>query len=428
MTTEFRGSMNFKAAARSWSIVQSLVLAGCAASETARTELPPDASHVDTADERDAGIEDASVSDADSGRHRGPREDAGAIEEPTVEDLWAGPAVTCARVNRSGVVTTECWGDNRVGQLGRGETSATPMETFVPQPIQMADSSQVVVVRSTTDSLAQRAQTCIVLHDKTLTCWGNRWDTVDPLTGLTTAPPAEPFLADVEDVQMGDQFSCARLASSDVACWGVNRYGQLGLGALDNTVHETPVTIPNFTADEIALSNDLACGRQGGDVWCWGGMGFPSAFGANPTQVPDLHDVTQIRGGGNAMCALASDSTIWCWTSDGTMSHLLDPTEANPERLLDNVAEVFVGARSSTLLLRMKDGTVRSRWSADNFVIVTSTIEGIVNPIGIAVGQSHQCAIMADETVRCWGSNIFGQLAVDPKLLKQSSLSVRVQF
>jgi alpha-tubulin suppressor-like RCC1 family protein len=266
------------------------------------------------------------------------------------------------------------------------------------------------------------------LRDKTLKCWGSRWDSIDPLTGLVTAPPEAPLLTGVEDVRMGDQFSCARLETSNVACWGINRDGQLGLGMRDNTIHELPVTIPNFTADEIALSDDLACGRKGGDVWCWGGLGFYSVFGASPTQVPNLHDVTQIRGGGNVVCALASDSTIWCWTADGTMSHLLDPTDADPQRLLDNVAELVMGSKAPTLFLRMKDGTVRLRGSTNNAVSDTSTVEGIVDPIRIVAGQAHQCAIMADETVRCWGSNFFGQLAVDPKLLKQSSLSVRVHL
>jgi alpha-tubulin suppressor-like RCC1 family protein len=423
--------MNFKAAARSWSIVQSFVLAGCAAADTAQSDLPPDASQVDAGDvfERDGGVEDASASDADSGRHRGPRADAGSGEDSAVvEDIWAGPAMTCARVNRSGVVTTKCWGDNRAAQLGRGEASATGVETFVPQAIQMDDSSQVVAVRSTTDNAYQRAQTCIVLRDKTLKCWGSRWDSIEPLTGLVTAPPEVPLLTGVEDVRMGEQFSCARLETSNVACWGINRDGQLGLGTRDYTPHELPVTIPNFTADEIALSNHLGCGRKGGDVWCWGGLGLSSPFGASPTQVANLHGVTQIRGGGNVICALASDSTIWCWAADGAMSHLLDPTEAEPQRLLDNVADFVMGSKADSLFLKMKDGTVRLRWSGNNVAIVTSTIEGVVDPIRVVLGQSHQCAIMADETVRCWGSNIFGQLAVDPTLLKQSSLSVKVHL
>ena len=421
--------MNFKAAARSWCIVQSFVLAGCAASDMARSDLPPDASQVDTdVFDRDGGTEDASASDADSGRHRGPRADAGVGAESTVEDLWAGPAMTCARVNRSGVVTTKCWGDNRAAQLGRGEASATPVETFVPQAIQMDDSSQVVAVRSTTDGSGERAQTCVILGDKTLKCWGSRWDSSDPRTGLVTAPPEAPLLTGVEDVRMGDQFSCARLETSGVACWGTNQYGQLGLGTSDYDIHELPITIPNFAADEIALSNQFGCGRRGGDVWCWGGLGFGSEFGASPTQVANLHDVTQIRGGGNAVCALASDSTIWCWTADGTISHLLDSTDANPQRLLGDVADFVMGSRRDALFLRMKDGTVRLRLMASNVVSTTSTVEGVVDPIRIVLGLAHQCVIMADETVRCWGSNFFGQLAVDPKLLPRSSVSVRVHL
>ncbi|MBN9160296.1 MAG: hypothetical protein J0I07_05000, partial [Myxococcales bacterium] len=74
--------MNFKAAARSWSIVQSFALAGCAAADAPRSDFPPDASQVDVL-ERDGGIDDASASDADSERHRGPRADAGVGEEST---------------------------------------------------------------------------------------------------------------------------------------------------------------------------------------------------------------------------------------------------------------------------------------------------------------------------------------------------------
>ena len=87
-----------------------------------------------------------------------------------------------------------------------------------------------------------------------------------------------------------------------------------------------------------------------------------------------------------------------------------------------------MGSKATSIFLRMKDGTVRFRGAANNAAIVTSTVEGIVDPIRVVLGQSHQCAIMSDETVRCWGANVFGQLAVDPKLLKQSSLSVKVHL
>ncbi len=55
-------------------------------------------------------------------------------------------------------------------------------------------------------------------------------------------------------------------------------------------------------------------------MWCWGGLGLYMAFAASPTQVMNLHDVIQIGGGGRAVCALSSDSTIWCWTAEGVVA------------------------------------------------------------------------------------------------------------
>ncbi len=419
--------MKSYATARSRSIVLALVLAGCAAADSTPSDAP-DASHIDIDEEFEADGGAADGADVDSGRRRGPRDDAGSGAASIVEDVWAGVSITCARVNRAGVVTTKCWGDNRAGQLGRGEASATVGETYVPQPVLMDDSSQVVLVRSTLDNSSQKARTCILSRDKTLRCWGSRWDTLDPFADPVTAPPATPLLTGVEDLGMGEAFLCARLESSEVACWGTNQDGQLGLGTKDFVVHEIPVVIPNFAADEIAVANDFACARKDGDVWCWGGWGFIASFGPSPTQVPNLHDVTQLRGGGSSVCALASDSTIWCWTAGETPTHLIDPTDADPEHLLSDVEEFVMGAKASTLFLRMKDGTVRLRRSTNNVVSDAFTVQGILNPIRIVAGQSHQCAIMADATLRCWGTNFFGQLAVDPKLLPQSSLSVRVDL
>ena len=31
-----------------------------------------------------------------------------------------------------------------------------------------------------------------------------------------------------------------------------------------------------------------------------------------------------------------------------------------------------------------------------------------------AAGSTHTCAVLKDGSVRCWGSNAFGQLGVDP--------------
>jgi len=38
------------------------------------------------------------------------------------------------------------------------------------------------------------------------------------------------------------------------------------------------------------------------------------------------------------------------------------------------------------------------------------TVSGLTNATAIAVGGSHTCALRADATVACWGSNANGQI------------------
>ncbi len=92
-----RGSMNVKTVARSWSIVQFLVLAGAPQVDTAPSDLPPGASQrrripARWRHGRRIGLE-------------GVVEVLRATPAPkgaTVEDLWAGAAMTCARSESRG--------------------------------------------------------------------------------------------------------------------------------------------------------------------------------------------------------------------------------------------------------------------------------------------------------------------------------------
>ena len=43
-------------------------------------------------------------------------------------------------------------------------------------------------------------------------------------------------------------------------------------------------------------------------------------------------------------------------------------------------------------------------------VLPPVTVSGISNATRISVGQSHTCAVLSDNTIKCWGSNGYGQL------------------
>ncbi len=37
-------------------------------------------------------------------------------------------------------------------------------------------------------------------------------------------------------------------------------------------------------------------------------------------------------------------------------------------------------------------------------------VSGITNAISIAAGDFHACALLADGTAKCWGSNSYGEV------------------
>ena len=71
---------------------------------------------------------------------------------------------------------------------------------------------------------------------------------------------------------MGYSFTCARLASGDVQCWGSNRFGQLGDGTLTSrTTAAVSPALSGFVHIATGALSGHACGvRRDGTVRCWG--------------------------------------------------------------------------------------------------------------------------------------------------------------
>ncbi|CAE7706913.1 HERC1 [Symbiodinium microadriaticum] len=168
---------------------------------------------------------------------------------PTV-DLGAGRSVRqvslgylfgCALLDDDSL---KCWGDNSVGQLGRGDTSAVGDSAG-----QMGDHLPAIDLgtgRAVHQVAVGHSFVCAVLDDASLKCWGSNSNgqlglghannmgdggsemgdhlpTVDLGTGRT-----------VIHVTAGYYHACAVLDNSAVKCWGLNDEGQLGLGHTNN--------------------------------------------------------------------------------------------------------------------------------------------------------------------------------------------------
>ena len=292
----------------------------------------------------------------------------------TVSNLSGVMAVTtgdrhsCALLN-SGAV--HCWGLNDQGQLGNGS---------------MTDSSTPVAVSGlnsgVTAIIAGIDQTCALLDDGTLRCWGRNdegqlgngsmTDSLTPVavSGLNsgvTAIAAGP----------GSLHTCAALNDGTARCWGWGIFGRLGDGTSMPRV--TPVAVSNLSdVRAIAVDNGHSCALlNSGAMRCWGGN-FAGQLGngsmtdsSTPVVVMGVSGVRAITLGGSHTCALLDDGTLRCWGN-------------NNEGRLGNG--------------NMTDSPT------------PVTVSGLSGVSIIDAGNGHTCAILSGNTVRCWGRNDEGQL------------------
>ena len=274
----------------------------------------------------------------------------------TARSLTVGLDHTCAILDDGRV---KCWGFNTQGQLGLGDVAhrgdgANEMGDNLP----VVDLGTNRTARSLT---AGQNHTCAILDDGRVKCWGfntqgqlglgdvaHRGDAAGemgdnlPVVDLGTNRTARSLVA-------GGNHTCAILDDGRVKCWGLNDFGQLGVG-------------------DIAIRGDAA-----------GEMGDSLAFvdlGTNRT-------ARSLVAGAQHTCAILDDGRVKCWgynfygqlgLGDG-----LNKGDAAGE-MGDSLAFVNLGTNRTARSL-VADGL-------------------------------HTCAILDNGSVKCWGRNTEGQLGL----------------
>lgn len=174
-----------------------------------------------------------------------------------VKAITAGGDHTCVLTSAGGV---QCWGTNYAGILGDGTTEARQI------PVDVVGLESGVAAVSTS-----QYRTCVITEDRRVKCWGG-----GPLGDGTNDNSIVPVdvigLTDVTAITTGDAHTCALLRSGGVKCWGSNVYGSLGTGTSGSA--NTPMDVAGITSGVSALvSGDYhTCAlTDSGDVKCWGG-------------------------------------------------------------------------------------------------------------------------------------------------------------
>lgn len=156
----------------------------------------------------------------------------------------AGLGHTCVLFENGDV---RCWGSNSAGQLGRGDN--VPIGDDEPatsiDPIPLGAPATAIAVGDN--------HTCALLDDGAFRCWGTNGTgelgigTVMPLGDDEAVLTADAVDLDGEVIQFdcGGANTCVVLEDYRVRCWGENSFGQLGLGNTMNVGDdELPLDAP----------------------------------------------------------------------------------------------------------------------------------------------------------------------------------------
>lgn len=221
--------------------------------------------------------------------------------------------------------------------------------------------------------------------------------------GGVAAPPQ------IVKLVAGAFFTCALRSNGGVKCWGLNNGGQLGLGDLSSRGDqpgEMGEALPEVNLGtqgavvDIASGNNHSCALfDSGNVKCWGwneqgqlGYGDTETRGDEPGEMGNALPALELGTGRKALavtagaahtCVLLDDHSVKCW-GDNSVGQL---------GLGDQQSRGTLPQQMGDALPAIDFGTPRT-------------------PVAIDAGELHTCALFDDGSLRCFGSNEFGQLGL----------------
>ena len=280
----------------------------------------------------------------------------------TVVDVVLGENHTCGLLNDGSV---KCWGNNHFGQLGRGDRRTIGFkrdhmgENLLPVSLGSGVSVEQLV--------AGAYHNCALLSNNTIKGWGrndfgqlgqghhqkNTASTVS--TGGSRKNQMGDYLQPTEiggkgniaSISSGAYHTCALSSEGQIKCWGHNQFGQLGVG------HNRHV-----------------------------GMNAEEMMDIVAVDIGDEDKAISVSAGRFYTCATLEDRSVKCWGNNnyGQLG------QGHNEALGDDPNEM-----------------------GENLKIVNLGLEAKVAQVSSG-GYQHTCALLENQSVKCWGNNTHGQL------------------
>lgn len=252
---------------------------------------------------------------------------------------------------------------------------------------------------------------------------------------------------------------CVLRRSGGVACFGSNHRGQLGDGTFIDS--DVPVDVVGFNGigtlsdvTQVAVGARFVCARHADSTaTCWGEnregqLSIPSSRSnrsSTPIAVSQLNgtplgSIASVAAGDAVACALMANSTMRCWGKAARFRPAASSTEETHPVIismgttaLSNITQIAIG-RVHTCILQ-GDGTVRC-WGTNQYgqLGTGGALTGAydysrssvsdLSPTAIAAGDDHTCALLDSGTVKCWGNNASGQIGDGGMVIRSTPASV----
>jgi alpha-tubulin suppressor-like RCC1 family protein len=185
----------------------------------------------------------------------------------------------------------------------------------------------------------------------------------------------------------------------------------------------TPTAIAGGGYHTCLMFPDATLRCAGANSWGQlGNGGFANA--ATPVPVTGITTASLVGAGIEHTCSLLADGTIRCWGTnyvgqlgDGSTAGLSEVPK--PVQGITGAIGLAVGGFHNCALLsnrtvkcwgRNQDGQVGNGDNTTDVRAPDLPVSGLSSAAEITTGGYHSCALMPDSTVRCWGRNTRGQL------------------
>lgn len=311
---------------------------------------------------------------------------AGAATTGGIGTSGGGPPIMAGVANQGGAGGTASATTNTRATGNTGPTGGTStMDT------------RVVAIT------ANFIHTCALQATGTVQCWGENsygglgYTTTTTCEDKSAVRPCSTLSSSVTGlsnavmIAAGAEHTCAIVESGNVhrvQCWGFNEFGQLG-----NRQTSLEPVVDLVIVDGISTAYTLAAGARhscavmtDGNTQCWGGNSYGQlgngvyGDGAGGMGIPQPVDVPGVKAGDVAAGAFHTCAAL---TTNGP-------------------GKVACWGKNECGQLGISRNTPNSATPV--------LVPGIDTAVRVAAGMTHSCALLSNNTVKCWGCNGGGQL------------------